>query len=42
MMQIVIVALESTSAVLHNFQILLLKDKLELHQVKRKSVSILT
>lgn len=28
-----------TSAVLRNFQILLLKEKLELHEVKRKSIS---
>lgn len=35
-MQIVIVALESTSAVFHNIQTLPLKQKLELHQVKRK------
>lgn len=37
--QIIIVALESTSAVFHNIQTLPLKEKLELHQVKRKNIS---
>lgn len=39
-MQIVIVALESTSAVFHDIQTLPLKEKLELHQVNRKSIII--